>query len=411
MPDVQKKKLNSGTILTLVFLGAIVGIALLRINIWIRIGADVALALIFVFIRRGYIFLAIGAKAFRKGNLDKAWPNLEKALRAGLDPDRRNMIGSAYIQQGDAARGVQILEEVAADPKAGDHRNVARVTCSMGYWRLGQTARAIESLEELRSTGYRNDNLSINLETYLLETGDLARFRAIMDSDREGTENNGLMDNRGWYCILTGDWDTAGAVFDELIDERNAKFPEAYLHGAQVSIHNGDIGQAVDRLGWGLARKFTLTCLATKEYFGQLLLGLENPATREEFAAAMDKYVKEVSLCREFPGYEKAVEFDESDPGALKPSRKPTYMEQKAATDARSADNSTEKPKNESDKDIDTDVGDDDREPNTELDDDDLAMAAALGDTSPLADDSENPDTSVSDDDDREPNTDLDEED
>lgn len=411
MSDVQKKKLNSGTILALIFLAAIVGIALLKINIWIRIGADVALALIFVFIRRGYIFLAIGAKAFRKGDLDKAWPNLEKALRAGLDPDRRNMIGSAYIQQGDAARGVQILEEVAADPKAGDHRNVAKVTCSMGYWRLGQTDKAIESLEELRASGYRNDNLSINLETYLLETGDLKRFSAIMDDNRSGTENNGLMDNRGWYCILTGDWETAKAVFDELIDERNAKFPEAYLHGAQVSIHNGDIAQAVDRLSWGLARKFTLTCLATKEYFEHLLLGLENPATREAFASAMNKHVKEVSLCREFPGYGKAVEFDESDPDALKPSRKPTYLEQKAAADARNADNTTEKPENSSEKDINTDVEDDDREPNTELDDDDLAMAAALGDTTPLADDSENPDTSVSDDDDREPNTDLDEED
>ena len=412
MPDVQKKKINSGTIMGLVFLGAIIAIALLKINIWIKVGADLALVLLFLFLRRGYIFLAIGAKAFRKGDYDKAWPNLEKALKAGLDPDRRNMIGSAYIQQGDASRGVQILEQVIGDPKAGDHRNVAIVTCSMGYWRLGLVGKAIGTLEELRSTGYRNDNLAINLETYLLETGDIPRFKAIMDDHREGTENNGLMDNRGWYCILTGDWDTAKEVFDELIDERNAKFPEAYLHGAQVSIHNGDIAQAVDRLGWGLARKFTLTCLATKEYFQHLLLGLENPATRDAFAAAMDKFSKEVSLCKEFPGYEKAVEFDESDPGALKPSRKPAYVDHKPATEAQNSDNIDEIKLYESDKDINTDVEDDDREPNTDLDDDDLAMAVSYGDTTPLADDSENPDTSVSDDDDdREPNTDIDDDD
>ena len=410
MPDVQKKKINSGAIIALVFLGAIVGISFLKIDFWIKIAADVAIALILIFIRRGYIFLAIGAKAFRKGDYDKAWPNLEKALKAGLDHDRRNMIGSAYIQQGDAARGVQILEDVIGDPKAGDHRNVAIVTCSMGYWRLGLVGKAIGTLEELRSTGYMNDNLSINLETYLLETGDLTRFRKIMESDRgEGTENNGLMDNRGWYCILTGDWDTAKEVFDELIDERNAKFPEAYLHGAQVSIHNGNVSQAVDRLGWGLARKFTLTCLATKEYFEHLLLGLENPGTRDAFAAAMDKFSKEVSLCKEFPGYEKAVEFDESDPAALKPSKKPTYREQIASTDAREVEDREEMKLFESDKDINTDVEDDDREPNTDLDDDDLAMAVSYGDTTPLANDSDNPDTSVSDDDDREPNTDLDE--
>ena len=409
MSDVQKKKFNSGALIALLFLGAIVGISFLRIDLWIKIAADVALALVFLFIRRGYIFLAIGAKAFRKGDLDKAWPNLEKALKAGIDPDRRNMIGSAYIQQGDAARGVQILEEVAADPKAGDHRNVAIVTCSMGYWRLGRIGKAIGSLEELRASGYRSDNLAINLETYLLETGDLSRFKAIMDDNRTGTENNGLMDNRGWYCILTGDWDTAKEVFDELIDERNAKFPEAYLHGAQVSIHNGDVSQAVDRLGWGLARKFTLTCLASREYFEHLLLGLENPATRGEFAAAMDKFSKEVSLCKEFPGFEKAVGFDENTPDALKPSKKPSYRGQMAAADARDIDDTEKKQLHEPDRDINTDVEDDDREPNTDLDDDDLAMAVSYGDTTPLADDSDNPDTSVSDDDDdREPNTDVD---
>ena len=409
MPDVQKKKLNSGTLTALVFLVAILVITFLRINIWIKIAADVALVLIFIVLRRGYIFLAIGAKAFRKGDLDKAWPNLEKALKAGIDPDRRNMIGSAYIQQGDAARGVRILEDVIADPKAGDHRNVAIVTCSMGYWRLGLKGKAIASLEELRSTGYMNDNLSINLETYLLESGDLERFRAIMESDRSGTENNGLMDNRGWYCILTGDWKTASEVFDELIDERNAKFPEAYLHGAQVSIHNGDVAQAVDRLGWGLARKFTLTCLATREYFEQLLLGLENPATRDAFAAAMDRYSKEVSLCKPFPGYEKAVAFDESDPDALKPSTKPSYVGHKAATDTRDADNTEGKPMSEADGDINTDVEEIEREPNTELDEDDDDIARSYGYDPDPEDGSDNPDTSVSDDDDREPNTDLDE--
>ncbi len=408
MPDAQKKKLNSGTLVALVFLAAVVVVTVLRINIWIKVAADVALVLIFIVLRRGYIFLAIGAKAFRKGDLDKAWPNLEKALKAGIDPDRRNMIGSAYIQQGDASRGVRILEDVIADPKAGDHRNVAIVTCSMGYWRLGLKGKAIASLEELRSTGYMNDNLSINLETYLLETGDLERFGAIMEADRTGTENNGLMDNRGWYSILTGDWETAKAVFDELIDERNAKFPEAYLHGAQVSIHNGDVAQAVDRLGWGLARKFTLTCLATKEYFGQLLLGLENPATRDAFAAAMDRYSKEVSLCKPFPGYEKAVAFDESDPDALKPSIKPSSVGYRASSDTCDAENTVEKPMSEPDGDINTDVEEIEREPNTELDEDDDDIARSYG-YDPDPDDSDNPDTSVSDDDDREPNTDLDE--
>lgn len=408
MPDVQKKKLNTGAILALIILGAIILISFLKISIWIKLAIDALLILTFIFVRRGYILLSIGAMNFKKGNLDKAFSSLEKALKAGLDPERRNMVGSAYIQQGDAARGVQILEGVKADPKAGEHANVATVTCSMGYWRLGEKDKAISSLEELRATGYKNDNLSINLETYLLEMGEMKKAKDLITENRkEGTENNGLLDNRGWYYILSGNWKKAKEVFDELIDERNAKFPEAYLHGAQVSIHNGDIKQAIDRMGWGTARKFTLTCMSTREYFDRILMGLENPATRESFAAAMDKAYREVSCSRPFAGYETAVEFDKDDPDVIMPDRKPVSTERKTETEAHNTFDSDEFGIAGSDQDINTDVDDDDREPNTDLDDSDIAIAAVYGAAEDEADE-QAPDTSVSDDDDdREPNTDL----
>ena len=408
MPEIQKKKIGAGTISAVIVIGAIILISFLNINIWIKLAADVVIILTFVFLMRGYIYVAMGAMNFKKGRMEKAWRNLEKALKAGVDADRRNMIGSAYIQQGDAARGVRILEGVISDPKAVDHRNVAIVTCSMGYWRLGQHEKAISSLEDLRETGYKNDNLSINLETYLLETGNLDRVRAIMGENRaDRTENNGLMDNRGWYYILTGEWEKAKEVFDELIDERNAKFPEAYLHGAQVSIHNGDIKQAIDRMGWGTARKFTLTCMSTREYFDRILMGLENPATRESFAAAMDKAYREVSCSRPFAGYETAVEFDKDDPDVIMPDRKPVSTERKTETEAHNTFDSDEFGTAGSDQDINTDVDDDDREPNTDLDDSDIAIAAVYGAAEDEVDE-QAPDTSVSDDDDdREPNTDL----
>ncbi|MBR4477610.1 MAG: hypothetical protein IKO96_03170 [Spirochaetales bacterium] len=87
MPDVQKKKLNKGAAIALLFLAAMIGISFLKISIWIKLAADALLILCFIFIRRGYIYLSVGAMNFKKGNLDKAWKNLEKAMKAGLDPE------------------------------------------------------------------------------------------------------------------------------------------------------------------------------------------------------------------------------------------------------------------------------------------------------------------------------------
>lgn len=409
MPNA-KKKTNTSAMMALAFAVAIVGVFLLKINIWIKIAIDVVLILLFLFIRRGYIFFYRAAVAMDKGPAEKIWPNFEKALKAGVDVERQTMVGSAYVQRGDAARGVEILEKVMANPKAGDFAKTATVTCSMAYWRLGNMDKAIEVLEELVETGYRDDNLSVNLESYFLERKDLKKAKKAMDKDRpDKTETNGLLDNRGWYYIQKGEWEKAREVYDELIDDRNAKFPEAYLHGAQVSIHENDIPQAIDRLGWGVSKKFFGTCMFTKEYMEKILLGLENPKTREAFAKAMEENHVDISIGKDFPGLENAVEFDESDAGVIRPQEKPT-ISRTAPAIAQKSENAVEKTVSDANEDINTDIDDDDREPNTDLDEEDAALAVGLGydDTAEVE---ETPVTDLDDDDEREPNTDVDDED
>ena len=413
---MPKKKTNTSAMLALAFAVVMVGVFFLNLTIWLKIAIDVLLILLFLYIRRGYIFFYRGAVAMNKGPEDRIWPNFEKALKSGVDVERQVMIGSAYVQRGDAARGVEILEKVIANPKAKDFANTATITCSMGYWRLGNMDKAISVLEELSDAGYRDDNLSVNLESYLLEKKDLEGAKKAIDTGRqEKTETNGLMDNRGWYYIQSGEWDKAKEVYDELIDDRNAKFPEAYLHGAQVSIHENDIEQAIDRLSWGIGKKFYGTCMFTKEYMEKILLGLQNPKTREAFAKTMEESHVDISIGRDFPGIEKAVEFDENDADVIRPKEKPAYSRTAPAVASKSASgiasssgDDAENTASGEDEGIDTSVDDDEREPNTDLDDEDAALAVSLG-YDETVEAEESPDTDLDDDDEREPNTDVDE--
>ena len=410
MPNVQQKKMSKGSLVALAFVAAMIIVAFLKINTWIKVGIDAALVLLFLFVRRGYMYFYRAFVLLKKESSPTVWATMEKALKAGVDVERQVMIGSAYIQRGDAKRGVEILEKVMSNPKAGNFANTATITCSMGYWRIGEQDKAIKVLEDLRETGFRDDNLSVNLETYLLERRELKKAKAAIDDGRKNnTESNGLMDNRGWYYIQTGNWKKAKEVYDELIDDRNAKFPEAYLHGAQVSIHEGDISQAIDRLGWGTSKRFVSTCMITKEYLEKLLLGLENPKTREAFAKAMEESYIDVSIGKTFPGFDNACEFDENEADVIKPQEKPVSA-MPASPMAQKSDKAMEITASDADADINTDIDDDDREPNTDLDDEDAELAAKLG-YDDSADSEEVPDTGLDDDDDREPNTDLDEND
>ena len=406
---MPKKKTNTSAMLALAFAVVMVGVFFLNLTIWLKIAIDVLLILLFLYIRRGYIFFYRGAVAMNKGPEDRIWPNFEKALKSGVDVERQVMIGSAYVQRGDAARGVEILEKVIANPKAKDFANTATITCSMGYWRLGNMDKAISVLEELSEAGYRDDNLSVNLESYLLEKKDLEGAKKAIDTGRpEKTETNGLMDNRGWYYIQNGEWDKAKEVYDELIDDRNAKFPEAYLHGAQVSIHENDIEQAIDRLSWGIGKKFYGTCMFTKEYMEKILLGLQNPKTREAFAKAMEESHVDISIGKQFAALDTVEEFDENTSGVIRPKEKPSYSRTAPAIASKEAE-VEENAASVEDESIDTDLDDDEREPNTDLDDEDAALAVELGyDDSTVEE--ETPDTDL-DDDEREPNTDVDDED
>ncbi len=404
MPNVQQTRLNKGALLALLFIMLTIGACFLPIPWWAKALIAVVLVGTFLFIRRGYIYFYRAAVTLQKENTPKVWNLMKKALAAHVDDERKILICSAFIQQGDAQFGVDTLERLIPVCKEESRRAMATVTLSMGYWRLGDLDKAIEILQNLRATGYNDDNLEINLETYLLENGDLKEAKKlIVQSRKSGAESNGLLDNRGWYYIQMGEWDKAADIFDELIDDRHAKFPEAYVHGAQVCIHKGRIDDAIDRLGWALSKRFTNTCAVTKEYVQTLIIGLENRATRDAFARAMDDNVREVSLGREFPGFEQALEAGSSNDMACKEDAFSNEVSAGSNDEVCTVSN--------------TDVLDDDeREPNTDLTEEDLEYDGSydLDDVDGSDEDGLNddvPDTSIDDDDDREPNTDLTEED
>ncbi len=404
MPNVQQTRLNKGALIALLFIMLTIGACFLPIPWWAKAVIAVVLVGTFLFIRRGYIYFYRAAVTLQKENTPRVWNLMKKAIAAHVDDERKILICSAFIQQGDAQFGVDTLEKLIPVCKEESRRAMATVTLSMGYWRLGDLDKAIEILQDLRATGYNDDNLEINLETYLLEKGDLKEAKKlIVQSRKNGVESNGLLDNRGWYYIQMGEWDKAADIFDELIDDRHAKFPEAYVHGAQVCIHKGRIDDAIDRLGWALSKRFTNTCAVTKEYVQTLIIGLENNATKKAFARAMDENVREVSLGREFPGIEMATQ----EPSEHVPSS--AGLEVPPSTDPCRHDDVELDAGGAS---INTDIlEDDEREPNTDLAEDDFEYDQSYGsDDADFSDEDDVLDTSV-DDDDREPNTDLTEED
>ena len=221
---------------------------------------------------------------------DQAWPLYRKAIKAGLQKSFVVTSASMFLQRGDATEGTAILQKYLAESKGKDPNldNIAKTMLSMAHWMDGDLEKAIQTVDQVDESGYRDKNLFINYTTYALERGDLAKAKALLDESAEMENSSpGIRDNRGWLYILQGKWEQADALFSDLV-EKNPRFPEPYVHYAQVLIHYGQAQAAIDMLRRAFKARFSNTSGMKQQHIQQLLDKLEAPDTRLKTAKEID---------------------------------------------------------------------------------------------------------------------------
>lgn len=223
---------------------------------------------------------------------EKAWPLYQRAIRAGLIPAYRITAASMYIHRGDPNEGENIIENYLAEEKKVEDESltdIAKTMLSMVQWMHGDLDKAIQTVKEVYDNGYRDKNLFINYGSYVLEKGDLKTARKLVEeASQYEDESPGLHDNRGWLYLLEGKWDEASDLY-AILTKRGPSFPEPYLHAAQVRIHFGKVGEAIELLEKALLAKYSNTTNITKENVTHLKERLEDPKTRRAGALEIER--------------------------------------------------------------------------------------------------------------------------
>ncbi len=288
----MNKKKNMGLWLSIL---VILGITVLPTTALVK--GIIALILVggFIFWKRSIFFYILGNRHLVKKDTaewHKAWPLYQKALHSGLIPAYRITIASMYIQRNDASIGKAIIEEYLAKKKKHEDialTNIAKTMVSMVYWMEGDLDKAVQTVKEVYDSGYRDKNLFINYGTYALEQGDIETARTLVaEGSQYEKESPGIHDNHGWLCLLEGRWSEANELYDILIS-RGPAFPEPYLHAAQVRVHYGKVGEAIELLDKALLARYSNTTSIDKEVVRALKERLEDPRTRRAAALEIDR--------------------------------------------------------------------------------------------------------------------------
>lgn len=271
----------------------------------------------FIFYKRSVIYYILANRKVTKEDAEshaKAWPLYRKAIKAGLQPNFVITAASMFLQRGDIKEGKEVIETYLANAKNKDSNliNIAKTMVSMAYWMEGDLDKAIATVEEVYETGYRDKNLYINYGTYVLEKGDTELAQRLLEESGElKTSSPGIIDNQGWIYLLRGEWETADTLYQDLVS-RGPKFPEPYVHAAQVKIHYGLLDEAIALLQKALDARYSNTSGMKRDFVEQLFTWLEDPQTRIQAAHLIDRKTSEVAKGSHFELTGKAYPPDEN---------------------------------------------------------------------------------------------------
>ncbi len=354
-------KSKNGALATIVIC---VIIGFLPIPEYVKLILIIAISATLIYINRSMFYFIQGNRNYmskKPGNKDKAWPYYRKAFDANLNDKHKVTMASILIQRNDYKFGGEILESVINNSKDKNLIYRSKIQMSMVHQLNGDIDKAINILDDVRESGYNDKNLMINLGTYLLYSHNLDRSKKLIEEciDEEKT-SSGILDNHGWYHILVGNYTEAYRIYLDIL-ERKPRFPDPYVHAAQVYLHYNNVEKAIDCLKQALDKIWTNTIIFDKEIINNIITSLESEKS-QYFVACINNSTEDVAKGKK---YTKLSESDANN-----------YLNKGFETEPI-IENTTEKDdsnQNQDDsEDIDVSINlHDDDFPNTELTDEDL---------------------------------------
>jgi tetratricopeptide (TPR) repeat protein len=292
-------KLTKGTVSFLVALVLSIIATFLPVPIWNKLIVIVLVIAIALFINKATLYFIRGnllLSSKKEADHDKSWNYYRKAMESGkLSYKYMTTAASFFIQQGDAAYGLKALDKVIEGTKDNETLQIAKIQKSMGLQLTGKLDEAISILEEVRASGFDNRFLFINLSSYYLYAGKYEEAGICLKEGRKYiNESAGMADNEGWLAIVREDWKKAEEVYSDMM-ERRPRFPDPYVHAAQVKLHYGKIDEAIAMFNIAMTKKWNFTTLLNKEKVETYIKGLSDETTRDQLCVTLNASPVEVA--------------------------------------------------------------------------------------------------------------------
>ncbi|MBE5040214.1 tetratricopeptide repeat protein [Ructibacterium gallinarum] len=232
------------------------------------------ITLIFLVIKRADLVAAVGRVKYGKRQFPEAMKIFKIADKIGnLNISNKITLGYVCLRCGaleEARKNLRLCLSLTKRDSAD--RNQVKNLLALVSWKEGNLSDAIEELEEVIASGYKNTVIYQNLGILYNLSGDKEKALAF---NKEGYEYNSddhiICDNLADAYAINGEYEKAAEIYAALMEQDPPpRFPEAYYGYGKVLIALGRKEEGVAMIEKSLTKPFSYLSICPREEIEEL---------------------------------------------------------------------------------------------------------------------------------------------
>ncbi|MBD9010001.1 MAG: hypothetical protein EGR16_06695 [Clostridiales bacterium] len=231
--------------------------------------------LIAIVIKRADIVAFFAKLKFNKRDNEGALKIFRIADKVGnLSVTNKELYGYVLLRCGFVEEAnVQLREILPLTARGSAKRNQLKNLIALTLWKSGSLDEAIEELEEVVESGYKNTQIYQNLGILYNLSGNHDKARRFNEEAYDyNKDDNIITDNLADCYAICGEYEKAAELYDELLSrDPEPHFPEAYYGCGRVLIELGRYDEGIKLIEKSLTKPFSFLSIRTKEEVEQLL--------------------------------------------------------------------------------------------------------------------------------------------
>lgn len=225
--------------------------------------------LIFLVVKRADAVAWFGKLKYNKRQFPEAMKIFRAADKIGnLSLRNKIQLGYVCLRCGaleEARKHLQLCITLTRRDTAD--RNQVKNLMALVYWKEGNLAEAMEELEEVVESGYKNTVVYQNLGIFYNLSDDRAKALAFNQEAYEYNKDDPIIcDNLADAYALSGDYEKSAEIYEELVHrDPEPRFPEAYYGYGRTLIQLGRREEGLAMIRKSLDKPFSYLSIRTKE--------------------------------------------------------------------------------------------------------------------------------------------------